>query len=77
MSPDRRDLLYGTLYPALHELQQAGWITANWTTSDSGRRVKVYALTGAGRWQLKAEEAAWAQATGIVARSMKIREETP
>jgi PadR family transcriptional regulator PadR len=77
ISGDQFALNQGTLYPALLKLQQAGWITANWARSDSGRRVKVYALTKSGRRQLQAEEAAWEQATGIVARFMKIREEAP
>jgi transcriptional regulator len=67
----------GTLYPALLKLEQAGWIRAAWSQSESGRRVKVYSLTPAGRRQLRAEEAGWAQATGIVGRFLRIREEAP
>src|SRR6187551_911217 len=58
----------GTLYPALLKLEQAGWIDSSWAESESGRRVKVYELTRAGRKQLRSEEAAWQHATGIVAR---------
>jgi len=65
----------GTLYPALLKLEQAGWIASTWRESESGRRVKVYALTRAGRTQLRAEEAAWQHATGIVARFFKIEED--
>ncbi len=75
ISGDQLALNQGTLYPALLKLQQAGWISASWTTSDSGRRVKAYALTKAGCRQLEAEAAAWEQATGIVARFLKLREE--
>jgi transcriptional regulator len=64
----------GTLYPALLRLEQMGWIAAAWGESESGRRVKIYALTRAGRKQLRAEEAAWQHATGIVARFFKIPE---
>ena len=66
---------YGTLYPALLKLEQAGWITSSWRESESGRRVKVYALTKAGRRQLKTEEASWQHATDIVARFFKIQED--
>jgi len=58
-------LNYGTLYPALLKLEQAGWIDSSWAESESGRRVKVYELTRAGRKQLRSEEAAWQHATGI------------
>jgi transcriptional regulator len=68
ISGDELALNQGTLYPALLKLQQAGWITAKWGESDSGRRVKVYSLTRTGRRQLRVEEAAWKDATGIVAR---------
>ena len=65
----------GTLYPALLRLEQAGWITSKWDSSESGRRVKVYSLTKAGRKRLAAQEAEWQQATGIVARFFDIQEE--
>ena len=64
----------GTLYPALLKLEQAGWISAKWGESESGRRVKIYALTRAGRKQLEEEEAQWQRATGIVARFFQISE---
>ena len=65
----------GTLYPALLKLEQAGWITGRWSESESGRRVKVYSLTKAGRKQLHAEESAWEHASGIVARFLHIPED--
>jgi transcriptional regulator len=67
----------GTLYPALVKLEMAGWISSRWTESESGRRVKVYSLTRAGRRQLRVQEAGWRQATGIVARFFKIQESLP
>ena len=63
----------GSLYPALLRLEQAGWISSKWSESESGRRVKLYALTNRGRKHLQAEEAAWQQATGIVARFFNIQ----
>ena len=64
----------GTLYPALLKLEQMGWIASHWSQSETGRRVKVYALTRAGRGQLRTEEAAWQHAAGIVARFFSISE---
>lgn len=65
----------GTLYPSLVKLEQAGWISSEWGESDSGRRVKLYALTRAGRRRLRVEEAEWKRATGIVARFFEIQED--
>ena len=62
----------GTLYPALLKLEQMGWISSKWGISESGRRVKIYALTRAGRRQLQQEEAQWQRAAGIVERFLKI-----
>jgi len=49
----------GSLYPALHRLEQQGWITANWAESETGRQAKFYSLTAAGREQLEKETANW------------------
>ena len=49
----------GSLYPALHRLEQQGWIQAKWDESDTGRQAKVYSLTRAGRRQLEKELASW------------------
>ena len=65
----------GTLYPALLKLEQAGWINSKWGESDSGRRVKLYALTKAGKKQLRIAEVEWKQATGVVARFFAIQED--
>ena len=65
----------GTLYPALLKLEQAGWITSKWTSSESGRRVKAYALTKAGRKQVAAEESEWQKATELVGRFLDIQED--
>jgi len=65
----------GTLYPALVKLEQGGWINSAWGQSDSGRRVKLYSLTRAGRRHLRVEEADWKHTTGIVERFLRIQEE--
>jgi PadR family transcriptional regulator PadR len=49
----------GSLYPALHRLEQQGWIRAKWAESETGREAKFYSLTAAGRKQLEAEAANW------------------
>jgi transcriptional regulator len=74
ISGNQLALNQGTLYPALLKLEQMGWISAKWGTSESGRRVKIYALTRAGRKQLEKEEAQWQRAAGIVERFLRIPE---
>jgi PadR family transcriptional regulator, regulatory protein PadR len=49
----------GSLYPALHRLEQQGWIKAKWDESETGRQAKFYSLTAAGRKQLESETANW------------------
>jgi PadR family transcriptional regulator PadR len=49
----------GSLYPALHRLEQQGWIKAKWAESETGRQAKFYSLTAGGRKQLEAETASW------------------
>ena len=51
----------GSLYPALHRLQQKGWLRAEWKPSETGRDAKFYGLTKAGRRQLDTERATWAR----------------
>src|SRR6476646_2698429 len=63
ISGDQLALNQGTLYPALVKLEQMGWIASKWGESESGRRVKVYALTRLGRKQLNEQEAQWQRAT--------------
>ena len=76
ISGNQLALNQGTLYPALLKLEQMRWISARWGNSESGRRVKIYALTRAGRTQLHQEEAQWQRAAGIVERFLKISEGT-
>src|SRR5215475_7829260 len=71
ISSDQLAINQGTLYPALLKLLQHGWITAKWGESETGRRVKFYAITKRGRTQLEAEEADWRRAAGIVSKFFK------
>ena len=75
ISGNQLTLNQGTLYPALAKLEQMGWITAKWGESESGRRVKIYSLTRAGRKQLLNEEAQWHRTTGIIERFFKIADD--
>jgi PadR family transcriptional regulator, regulatory protein PadR len=61
----------GTLYPALHRMEEAGWIRAEWVTKDTGRRARTYELTAAGRKQLAAEESRWLAVTAAVNRILR------
>jgi PadR family transcriptional regulator PadR len=61
----------GSLYPALHRMEEAGWIRAEWITKESGRRARIYELTAAGRKQLDAEESRWEAVTAAVNRVLR------
>src|SRR5712671_7460307 len=56
----------GSLYPALHRLEQQGWIRAKWAESETGRQAKFYSLTAAGRKQLEEETANWNRLSGAI-----------
>ena len=56
----------GSLYPALHRLEQKGWLKAEWKESETGREAKFYALTASGRKQLATEKHSWARLAGAV-----------
>jgi PadR family transcriptional regulator, regulatory protein PadR len=56
----------GSLYPALHRLEQQGWVKARWQESETGRQAKFYALTAAGRRQLEAEAANWSRLSAAI-----------
>jgi len=62
----------GSLYPALHRMEEAGWIRAEWITKDTGRRARLYELTAAGRKQLAAEESRWRAVTSAVNRVLRM-----
>jgi transcriptional regulator len=57
----------GSLYPALHRMEQARWIAAEWGVSENNRRARFYRLTALGRKQLAAERENWQRVTGAVA----------
>jgi PadR family transcriptional regulator PadR len=56
----------GSLYPALHRLEQKGWLKAEWKRSETGREAKFYSLTRSGQKQLRIEKDSWARLTGAV-----------
>src|SRR5688572_32609656 len=56
----------GSLYPALHRLEQKGWLKSEWRESETGRDAKFYSLTASGRKQLALEKDSWARLTGAV-----------
>ena len=58
----------GSLYPALHRLERAGWIKAHWGTSENNRRAKYYELTKSGRKQLEADQNDWQKLATAVAQ---------
>jgi PadR family transcriptional regulator PadR len=61
----------GSLYPALHRMEEAGWIRAEWITKETGRRARVYELTPAGKGQLATEESRWQAVTSAVNRVLR------
>jgi len=65
----------GALYPALHRLEQQGWLRAQWRNTETGREAKFYALTRAGRAQLEKELAQWERLSGAVALVIRMAEE--
>jgi transcriptional regulator len=64
----------GSLYPALHKLELAGWIVAEWKTGELGRRAKFYSLTRAGRRRLEKETAEWRRLSSAINRVVQLTE---
>src|ERR1700681_2322537 len=64
----------GSLYPALHRLEQQSWIKAHWGETDTGRKAKFYSLTRAGRAQLERELAAWDRLSSAIDRVVAANE---
>ena len=62
---------HGSLYPALQRLEQRGWITAEWGTSDTNRRARYYALTRRGRSELSKEASEWRRIASAIARILE------
>lgn len=64
----------GSLYPALHKLEQEGWITAEWKVTENGRRAKFYSLTRPGRRALEREAANWERLSAAISRVVRLNE---
>jgi len=71
VSDDALRVEEGSLYPALHRMEQADWISSEWKVTTSGRRAKYYKLTVTGRRQLEEEEKNWNRVTGAVAKLLR------
>ncbi len=74
ISDDVLQLNQGTIYAALHRLQQRRWIAANWGTSDNNRKAKFYAITKAGRKQLAAKAENWERISTVIMRMLRLAE---
>jgi PadR family transcriptional regulator PadR len=61
----------GSLYPALHRMEQVGWVVAEWQLTDNGRKARIYRLTRAGRKRLIEEEAKWDRLTEGVGKVLR------
>lgn len=61
----------GSLYPALYRMEQRGWLAAEWGVSDSGKRIKVYALTAKGRAELRAQTAQWDGVVEVMSKVLR------
>ena len=64
----------GSLYPALHKLEQEGWITAAWKPTENNRRAKFYSLSRLGRKQLQKEAANWERLSGAITGVVRLEE---
>ena len=64
----------GSLYPALHKLENEGWVKAEWKPTENNRRAKFYALTRAGRRQLENEAASWDRLSAAISQVVRIEE---
>lgn len=74
ISSDVLQVSDGSLYPALHKLEQQGWITAQWKPSGNNRRAKFYSLTRLGRKQLEKESANWNRLSAAISGIVKLKE---
>lgn len=64
----------GSLYPALHKLEQEGWITAEWKPSENNRRAKFYSLTRLGRRHMEKETANWERLSSAISHVVRLSE---
>ena len=74
ISSDVLQVSDGSLYPALHKLEQEGWITAEWKPSENNRRAKFYSLTKLGRRQLEKEVADWSRLSAAISHVVRLEE---
>ena len=74
ISGDVLQVSEGSLYPALHKLEQEGWITAEWKQTENNRRAKFYSLTRLGRKQLESEAANWQRLSAAISNVVRLSE---
>ena len=74
ISQDTLQVSDGSLYPALHKLEQEGWITAEWRPSENNRRAKFYSLTRAGKKQLQLETNNWDRLAAAITAVVRLKE---
>ena len=74
VSGDVLQVSEGSLYPALHKLEQEGWITAEWKATEGNRRAKYYSLTRLGRKCLQEESAKWDRLSSAVSHVLQLKE---
>ena len=74
LSQEALRIAQGSLYPALHRLEQQGWLKSEWRATDTGREAKFYALTARGRRQLQAEREDWDRLAVAIARVLQSQE---
>jgi len=71
VSGDLLEMEEGSLYPALHRMEQDGWVSSKWELTDKGRKAKVYAITARGKQQLADEQESWDRLTSGVKRVLR------
>jgi PadR family transcriptional regulator PadR len=71
MSDDVLRVMEGSLYPALHRMEETGWIKARWAQTEHQRRARIYEITADGRKQLESEELRWKAVTAAVGKILK------
>jgi transcriptional regulator len=69
------DVKAGSLFPALHRMEQAGWLTSNWGQAETNRRAKFYSLTKTGKKQLRTETERWARISVAMGAALGIGQE--
>jgi transcriptional regulator len=74
LSGDVLQVSEGSLYPALHKLEQEGWIRSEWKTTENNRKAKFYSLTRLGRKQLEAETANWQRLSAAISHVVQLSE---